>query len=90
MKLFRIRLNGLYCATKTSVVPFWSEEGTFFTAKELESLIRDFKYQQGLWPKGAEIVEYELGEESSSSHAKTLFDKIEEELTFEKLKGSAY
>lgn len=89
-KLFRIKnAQGRYWSTM-SVVPSWSEVGLLFDEEQLKHLLKQFKYQRTLWPADAEVIELEVAEEKQSDKHTEIFAKIEEDLTFEKLKGSNY
>lgn len=88
MKLYRIKRNdGLFWTNKRAVVPFFSEQGDFFTEDELSALIKSFKYQRKLWPADVEVVMYEITSEGESNIAKHIFEELDKEITYESLKG---
>lgn len=90
MKLYRIKLNGLFWASEISALPVWDKEGVFFTEEELTKHLESFKYQRGLWPEGAEVELYHFTCEGKSTIAQETFAKLDEELSYESLKGSTY
>lgn len=76
--------------SSTSVVPAWTDHGIFFTEEQLKNLLTQFKYQRALWPADAKVVECEVSEDKPTQTHIEILAEIDEELTFEKLKGSSY
>lgn len=73
-----------------SVIPSWTDTGIVFTEEQLKGFLKEFKYQRSLWPDDAEVVEYVVTDERTSAKHTEIFSDFDKDLTFEKLKGSAY